>query len=98
MGARVAKINKITLVPYLLILHLLLISKDFVWLEVYKFECVPEQIWLDKLVGTAVHGHGGARVDLEEPGLLLVVDHDVEAHDLEAVLLVRTHLTQVYAC
>ena len=47
-------------------------------------ECVPNKVELDSLVKRAVRTETGQVVNLDEPGLQLLVDHDVHAEDLEA--------------
>ena len=91
MGARVTQVDVVPLVSDLLVLLFLVLSKHFIWLKINEFESVSEEIWFDELVRPSVHGHGWAGVYFEQPGLLLVVDHYVETHYLEAVFLVGAH-------
>lgn len=97
MGARVTQVDVVPLVSHLLVLLFLVLSKHFIWLKINEFESVSEEIWFDELVCPSVHGHSWAGVYFEQPGLLLVVDHYVETHYLEAVFLVGAHRAQIYA-
>lgn len=94
---QVAEVDSVSFLAYLLILLLLFLSINVVRLKVYEAECVSEEVGLHALVGDAIHGHRWTRVDFEEPWLLLIIHHDVKAHDLEAVLVVRAHRAQVNA-
>lgn len=47
-------------------------------------ECVPNKVELDTLVEWAVCAETGQMVDLDQPRLQLLVDHNVHAEYLEA--------------
>ena len=51
-------------------------------------DCVSDERRLDKVIDIGLHGHGRAGVDLEQPRLHLLVQHDVEAQQLKAALQV----------
>lgn len=52
-------------------------------------EQICNHIRFDLLVKRTIAAHGGREVDFEEPGFKLVVNEDVKAEELEAVVFVR---------
>lgn len=58
------------------------------FLDIDDGERVVEQSVLEAAVDGGVGGHGGTAVDFDEPGLEVGVEHDVEAVELEAPLVV----------
>ena len=66
-------------------------------LEVDQLQSISQQIRLHSGVCHSVHGQSGTGVDFKEPWFEELIDHDVEAHQLEAVLRVWTDHAEVQA-
>lgn len=66
------------------------------FLEVDDGEGVVEEAHLQIPIGGSVGSHGGTAVDFDEPGLESAIEHDVEAIEFEASLIIGDSLAGGY--
>lgn len=76
------------------LLFLVVVQPFAIGLEGAQLNRVADEGRLDNRVDLVLHGHGRARVDLEEPGFHPFVEHDVEAEEFEAAFEVGHHGTE----